>query len=482
MSHNDEQGTRPLLNEAEAGLKTGDNCRDLSFKPSSLPAVQLGILCFLRTLDPMSFTQIFPYINELIGDLHVTNDPTQIGFYSGLVESSFAFTQLLSIYPWGFSSDRFGRRPVVLAGVGGLAITTLLFGLSTSFPTALLARAAGIFHSASLLVGALLNPEHDINLAGLFAGNVTVIPSMLCELTNETNQASAFSFFGLWWPLGAIVGKFNDFHRSLVGGLLSKPAIRYMNYFDHAFFKNYPYFLPCFVVSTLATIGFIISWFFLKECRYFVRYAHLVAPLASSAFDVLFVLFCFSPVSAGGLSFSTSQIGFALSAAGGIAALLQVVFMPTILNRVSHTNMYHFCMKIWPYSFVSLPFLNVIARQGVVEGTEELNSFTIVVLWVSIAIVLAMARVAFLAYTVNVLLVKRFTPNSSSLGTTLSLVQFCICFSRAFSPAFASSAFAFSIQYHIFGGYFWVVLMASIGFTSCLFSRKIVTESSKLSM
>lgn len=53
--------------------------------------------------------------------------------------------------------DRFGRRPVVLAGVGGLAITTLLFGLSSSFPAALLARAAGVFYSANLLYGALLS-------------------------------------------------------------------------------------------------------------------------------------------------------------------------------------------------------------------------------------------------------------------------------------------------------------------------------------
>jgi hypothetical protein len=122
------QESRPLLaDERQTRLEvhhemiTGSR---LSRKQTPLPKVQLGVLCFLRTLDPMNFTQIFPYINEFITDLHVTSDLSQIGFYSGLVvggefrypryslldshpafqESSFALTQLLAIYPWGFFS------------------------------------------------------------------------------------------------------------------------------------------------------------------------------------------------------------------------------------------------------------------------------------------------------------------------------------------------------------------------------------------
>lgn len=38
---------------------------------------------------------------------------------------------------------------------------------------------------------------------------------------------------------------------------------------------------------------------------------------------------------------------------------------------------------------------------------------------------------------VNMLLVKKFAPGASSLGSTTGLIQFCICFSRAFSPSFA---------------------------------------------
>ncbi|KAF9483848.1 major facilitator superfamily multidrug-resistance, DHA1 sub-family [Pholiota conissans] len=456
-------------------------------KTTPIPKIQFTILCLLRPLDPMSFTQIFPYINEFMSDLRVTGDPSRIGFYSGLV-SSFAFSQLLAVYPWGYLSDRLGRRPVVLIGTFGLSITTLLFGFSTSFTGTILTRA----------------------LAGLFSGNISVIPTILIELTDQSNQAFAFSFFGFWWPLGAIIGP-------LIGGLLSNPARRYPSYFDYNFFRHYPYFLPCLLISSFGLVCFVAAGLLLKETlnqkqpedpRKVPSYGSLgehspsevskkftvkelleiriiralcasgcSLSFISTAFDVLFVLFCYSPISTGGLGFPTEKIGLALSASGFIAAVLQVVFMPTILRRVNHAVMYHFCMKIWPFTFLFLPLLNIIARHGVISETGKLDSFTTSLLWCGIWSILCMARVAFLAYSVNMLLIKRFAPNSSSLGSTAGLVQFSICFSRAFSPAFASSLFAFCASRNLIGGYLWVIIMVSLGFLSSLFSKNIVQES-----
>lgn len=65
-----------------------------------LPKAQLATLCAIRLVDPIAFTQIFPYVNEMMERLHLTNDPSKIGFYSGLVESSFAVSQLFCIYNW----------------------------------------------------------------------------------------------------------------------------------------------------------------------------------------------------------------------------------------------------------------------------------------------------------------------------------------------------------------------------------------------
>ena len=64
-----------------------------------------------------------------------------IGKYSGAVESIFAFSSVLFMYQWGKLSDRIGRRPVILAGLAGISISILMFGISKSFWWALGARA-----------------------------------------------------------------------------------------------------------------------------------------------------------------------------------------------------------------------------------------------------------------------------------------------------------------------------------------------------
>jgi hypothetical protein len=59
-----------------------------------LPKAQFTILCILRILDPMAFSQIFPYINQLIEDLGVAKDASDIGYYSGLVVCVLLFTSM----------------------------------------------------------------------------------------------------------------------------------------------------------------------------------------------------------------------------------------------------------------------------------------------------------------------------------------------------------------------------------------------------
>ena len=58
-----------------------------SDKVTPLPRAQLATLCIVRLVDPIAFTQIFPYVNEMMERLHLTDDPSRIGFYSGLVVS-----------------------------------------------------------------------------------------------------------------------------------------------------------------------------------------------------------------------------------------------------------------------------------------------------------------------------------------------------------------------------------------------------------
>lgn len=176
----------PVHDEVDPFLS--DSCSESQAPSKSLstplPIGQLTALCTVRLVGPIVFTQLFPYVNDFISDLHLTDDPSRIGFYSGLVESSFAISQLCSIYLWAKLSEIIGRKPVILTGTLGTALATLGFGLSKSLAGILFARGLG----------------------GLFSGDLAVIHSILGEITDSTNQARAIPFYTLMWPVGSVVG------------------------------------------------------------------------------------------------------------------------------------------------------------------------------------------------------------------------------------------------------------------------------------
>lgn len=79
--------TRPLLHDAERGQT---RCQ-----PSTpLPRRQLATLCAIRLVDPVAFTQIFPYVNEMMERFGIA-EPSKTGFYSGLVVCLFPYLYAL---------------------------------------------------------------------------------------------------------------------------------------------------------------------------------------------------------------------------------------------------------------------------------------------------------------------------------------------------------------------------------------------------
>ena len=107
-------------------------------------------------------------------------DDTDASFYAGLLVSAYAVAEALTAIGWGALSDRYGRKPIVLIGLGGVALSSLIFGLAKSYWVALLAR----------FVGGALN------------GNVAVMQTMVAEMVKlpeheRESLSSVFSFF-LW--------------------------------------------------------------------------------------------------------------------------------------------------------------------------------------------------------------------------------------------------------------------------------------------
>jgi len=87
--------------------------------------------------------QIFPYCYYMIRSFNITDNDAQISLYAGMVTSSFAIAECSCSAMWGRLSDKIGRKPVLLIGLGGTGISMTIFGFAKSLPVALGARFVG---------------------------------------------------------------------------------------------------------------------------------------------------------------------------------------------------------------------------------------------------------------------------------------------------------------------------------------------------
>lgn len=120
-----------------------------------------------------------------------------------MIESLFAFTQLVTVLPWASLSDRWGRKPVMLQGLCGVFLSQIMFGFATSIPQLIFARC----------------------LAGALNGNVAILKSVVGEITDDSNRAKAFQFLPVLWAVGCSLG-------SLIGGMSLRTFICYADFTD----------------------------------------------------------------------------------------------------------------------------------------------------------------------------------------------------------------------------------------------------------
>jgi hypothetical protein len=189
--------------------------------------------------------------------------------------------------------------------------------------------------------------------------------------------------------------------------------------------------------------------------------------LLATSFEVVFVLFCFSPVSAGGLAFPAAHIGYGLAIAGGAAAFLQIAVMPYLLRTFDLGRLFKITMSAWPASFALLPFLHCLAERASTptldgQGSVELSTGTMALLWTGIALSLALSRVGCMGYSAHMLLTKDAAPSQEALGRTNGVVQVSHTSARALAPTVVSALFALSsAQVGVFR-YGWAAAMVCI--------------------
>jgi MFS family permease len=181
---------------------------------------------------------IFPYVYFMVESFRVTENDRKIALYAGLITSSFTFAEFTAGVFWGKMSDRIGRKPVLIMGLIGTAISMVVFGFSPNLPTAMTARALG----------------------GLLNGNIGVLQTTVAEIvTVKEHQPRAYSIMPFVWCLGSIIGP-------ALGGILAQPGDNYPGHFQPGtIFARFPFLLPNLVCVVILGLGIIIGILFLEE-------------------------------------------------------------------------------------------------------------------------------------------------------------------------------------------------------------------------
>jgi MFS family permease len=84
----------------------------------------------------LSLTRIQPEMIESFGI-----PQTSVAKWAGITSAVFSLSQCLTAVLWGRASDYFGRKPMILIGLSFTMLASLVWGMSTSLPMAILSRA-----------------------------------------------------------------------------------------------------------------------------------------------------------------------------------------------------------------------------------------------------------------------------------------------------------------------------------------------------
>jgi MFS family permease len=164
-------------------------------------------------LDLMGFSIIFPLFPEL-AEYYWKNDPDNIFLqqifnfintfgrnpdsfqaivlFGGILGALYSLLQFIASPFWGSLSDRYGRRPILLISLAGIALSYVLWFFSGSFSLLLLSRV----------------------VSGFMSGNLSTASAVVSDITDQKNRSRGMATIGIAFALGFILGP-------AIGGLMS---------------------------------------------------------------------------------------------------------------------------------------------------------------------------------------------------------------------------------------------------------------------
>ena len=206
MSSNSTGGNSPQSNSAQV---------DAGFsKKHALTFITITLF-----IDAAGFGIVVPVLPELLMELS-GESLSAASKWSGWLIATYAALQFLFAPVLGNLSDRFGRRPLLLASLFLFGVNYLIAGMATSLWVLFLGRA----------------------FTGIAGSTYAVANALIADVTELHERAQSFGLLGMAFGLGFIFGPF-------LGGLLGEWDIR----------------APFFAAAAFAFINTGYGFFVLKE-------------------------------------------------------------------------------------------------------------------------------------------------------------------------------------------------------------------------
>ncbi len=179
----------------------------------------LAVLLLTVFVDMVGFGIVIPFLPFWAEHFDAT--PDLVAFLMAV----YAAFQFVFAFLWGWISDRWGRKPVLLMSLMGSVFSFIWLGLAETLWMLFAARA----------------------LAGAMSANISVAHAYIADVTRPEERARAMGLLGAAFGLGFVFGP-------ALGGLLAGP--------DPA---NPDFRTPFFVAASVSFAGVLLGLVFLRE-------------------------------------------------------------------------------------------------------------------------------------------------------------------------------------------------------------------------
>lgn len=269
------------------------------------------MLVVLTLLTVIGMTVVLPVLPFVVLEYVSTED--DLAIWVGILEAVNGLCAFLIAPFLGRLSDRFGRRPIIIAAAFGAALAMTLFGIGGALWILVLARV----------------------IQGLTAGDLPALFAYLADITPPEQRARRFGVLGALSGIGTMIGP-------AIGGLLAVVSVQ----------------LPVFVTAGVGLVIAVLSIFLLpeslpRESRIRAIVLREVHPLAvfrtvfrrpelrglMIGFALLALAFGFfvnnfSVLALDTIHWGPTQVGLLITAVGVVDILIQGVLLGLLLPRM----------------------------------------------------------------------------------------------------------------------------------------------------